>query len=175
MAVQTTTWPLCNYSNRKLMINFSSSKLWSAWLKLLVSFLFFDVDTSNCRAMISMIKDTRFFFKKLNSFNSFFTPCLACLFLPQYRTILIFVCRKKCFTITAYWYACTHNMLYSFCYIREQCDGGLWVSLKVFPLTSPFPSQEQDIFSRSWSLNVVAMMMEVASTAAMLVLLLQSI
>ena len=38
MAVHTTTWPLCNHSNRKLMINFSSSKLWSAWLKLLVSF-----------------------------------------------------------------------------------------------------------------------------------------
>jgi len=38
MAVQTTTWPLCNHSNRKWMINFSSSKLWSAWLKLLVSF-----------------------------------------------------------------------------------------------------------------------------------------
>ena len=60
MAVQTTTWPLCNHSNRKLMINFSSSKLWSAWLKLLVSFFFY-VDTSNCKAMISMIKATRFF------------------------------------------------------------------------------------------------------------------
>ena len=26
-------------------------------------FFFFDVDTSNCKAMISMIKATRFFFK----------------------------------------------------------------------------------------------------------------
>jgi len=115
------------------------------------------------------------FLKIGNSCNCFSKWCLAGLFLPQYCTVLIMVCRKTCFTITAYWYICTCNMLYSLSYVREQCDDGLWVSLKFFPLTSPFPSQQQDSYSRSWSLNVVAMMMEAARTAAMLVLLLQSI
>jgi len=110
----------------------------------------------------------------VNCYNCFNTWCLAGLFLPQYCTVLVLVCRKTC-TIAAYWYTCTYNMLYSLSYVREQCDDELWVSLKSFPLTSPFPSQKQDSYSRSWPQNVVAMMMEAARTAAMLVLLLQSI
>jgi len=91
-----------------------------------------------------------------------------------HSTVLILVCRKTC-TVTAYWYTCTYNMLYSVSYVTQKRDDRLWVSVKFSPLTSTFPSQEQDSYSQYRSLNVVAMMMEAAWNAAMLVLLLQSI
>ena len=68
MAVQTTTWPLCNHSNRKLMINFSSSKLWSTWLKLLVSF-FLTLTRQIVKLWSAWLKLLVFF----NLFNVFFS------------------------------------------------------------------------------------------------------
>ena len=127
------------------------------------------------------------FFLKIGHCFNYFNTCLmlsrpvpaTCTVLsrpvPATCTVLTVVCRRTCCTIAACWYTCTYNMLYSLSYIREQCDDGWWAYLKFFPLTSPFPSQEQDSYSRSWSLNAFAMMMEAARTAALLVLLFQSI
>jgi len=64
-------------------------------------------------------------------------------------------------------------MLYSLYHMREQYDNGLWVTLPFFPCHL-FSSQEQDLYSRLWSLNMVAMM-EAARTAETLVLLFQTI
>lgn len=49
-----------------------------------------------------------------------------------HSTVLILVCRKTC-TVTAYWYTCTYNMLYSVSYVTQKRDDRLWVSVKFSP------------------------------------------
>ena len=56
MAEQTTTWPLSNHSVPET--NISDHK--SFYLFLFSHYILNDVDTSNCKAMISMIKATCF-------------------------------------------------------------------------------------------------------------------
>ena len=81
MAVQTTTWPLCNHSNRKLMINFSSTKLWSAWLKLLVFFFFMRM--SRC-LLFKLYISFHFLYLKTRRQGLFQIFCL------------LFVCNNEC-------------------------------------------------------------------------------
>jgi hypothetical protein len=82
------------------------------------------------------------FLEKINCFNSFKTWCLSGLFLPQYCTVLILVCRKTCCSITAYRYTCIYSVLCSLSYKREQCDvgllGALWGALNSFPFLHHF-------------------------------------
>jgi hypothetical protein len=57
MAEQTTTWPLSNHSDTQT--NISDHK--SFYLFSFSHYILNDVDTSNCKAMISMNKATCFF------------------------------------------------------------------------------------------------------------------
>ena len=95
--------------------------------------------------LFTVRKEYLLFKKRLNCFNSFNTWCLAGLFLPQYCTVLILVCRKTCFTITAHWYTCTYSVLCSLSYIREQCDGGLLGALNSFPFLHHFHHNSKNL------------------------------
>jgi hypothetical protein len=90
---------------------------------------------------------------------------------PAICTVLTLVCRKMCCAIQhigihVHIACCMHCPTWESS-VMTDCEF-------LFPFRS-FSSQEQNSYCWSWSLNVVAMMMEAATTAEMLVLLFQTI
>ena len=106
-------------------------------------------------------------------FNCFNTWCIAGLFLPHVQ--YLFWCVEKC--VVQFHHIDIHVHI-TFCIHCPTWKSNVITDCEFLLNSSPFTDfhrKSKILTHRSWSLNVVAMMMEAARTAAMLVLLFQTI